>query len=148
MLRFFVPSQKTNRRGQPAPLDGLNELIKADKMGYGYGNAMKRRNGKVAQRACELAMGQQGWTCPNCRSIVTLTFVEPHRRRDPDNIFGGAKFILDGITMPQGRRTYGAGAIVDDSQKWIELRFGPILVDSEHPGCWVEIEVEDEVQDA
>lgn len=135
-LEFFVKSNRKGKSG-PLPLDGLNELIAAERAGYGP--SLKRKNGRHAQRACAEAMAEQGWETPDGRCRVTLTFVEPHRGRDPDNVYGGAKFILDGITMPRGRKEHGAGAIVDDSQKWIELALAPIEV-GKVPGCRVLIE--------
>ena len=139
-LEFFVPSNRRNTDGTPAPLDGLNELINMERSDWRIGNNAKRTNGRNAEASCTYAMRESRWKCPKCKCVVTLTFVETSRRRDPDNIYGGAKFILDGITKKRGRRTYGAGAIEDDSQKWIELRFGPILVDKKSPGCHVKIE--------
>jgi len=142
MLEFFIPTNRTDKRGNPAPLDGLNELVAAERAHYGP--SLKRRNGRHAEASCIYAMRANGWTCPKSKCLVTLTFVEPHDKRDPDNVLGGAKFILDGIIKPKGRKEYGAGAIEDDSQKWIVLKFGEILIDSENPGCWVRIEEIDE----
>lgn len=148
-MKFFIPSNRVTSGGKPAPLDGLNELVRSERVGYQYGNRLKRENGENAMCFCLAAMRKSGWRRPKGRCLVTLTFVEPSRRRDPDNIFGGAKFILDGITRPRGRRKFGAGAIEDDSQRCMELRFGPILVDKKSPGCWVEIEeIEDEEKDS
>lgn len=141
VLEFFVPSNNTDQKGNPAPLDGTGELIDAER--GGWGNALKRRNGKNAEASCIYAMRAAKWECPTVRCRVTLTFVETSRRRDPDNIFGGAKFILDGITQPRGKRRFGAGAIYDDSQKWIDLQYGPILIDKGNPGCKVRIETEE-----
>lgn len=140
VLEFFVPSNRVTKSGRIAPLDGLNELVSAERQGYRAGNSLKRRNGLNAQQFCEFAMRRHGWKCPECRCLVTLTFVETSNRRDPDNIFGGAKFILDGITKPRGCKEFGAGAIEDDSQRWIDLAFGPILVDKNNAGCKVRIE--------
>lgn len=144
-LEFFVPSNRKSKGGGPAPLDGLNELIDAERSNWRVGNSVKRRNGRNAERACMEAMKKTGWKCPKCKCLVTLKFVEVSRRRDPDNIYGGAKFILDGITKRRGRRSYGAGAIEDDSQRWIELRYDPeILVDRDNAGCFVRIETLEE----
>lgn len=140
-LEFFVPSNRRNEDGSPAPLDGLNEMIDAERGGWGA--ALKRRNGRNAEASCVYAMRASGWECPDRKCAVTLTFVETSRRRDPDNIYGGAKFILDGITRKRGKRSYGAGAIRDDSQRWVDLRFGPIEVDRDMPGCRVAIETLD-----
>lgn len=140
-LEFFVPSFKKDKRGRPAPLDGLNDLVRSERTSRGYGNSLKRRNGRHAERACLEQMRRQGWKTPDRKCRVTLTFVEIDHRRDPDNIMGGAKFILDGLIKRRGMRSYGAGAIVDDSQKWIELEFGKFEYDRERPGCKVRIEV-------
>lgn len=144
-LRFFVPTNRFDKRGRKAPLDGLNELVRADRAGWRYGSVRKRENGQNAEAACLAAMAAQGWKCPDCKCVVTMTFVEPHARRDPDNVYGGAKYILDGITERRGSRTYGAGAIHDDSRKYMRLVLDPdILVDKDAVGCWVTIETEDE----
>lgn len=140
VLEFFVPTNRCNKDGSQAPLDGLNELVAAERAHYGP--ALKRKNGMNAEASAIYAMRAEHWECPKTKSVVTLTFVEPHRVRDPDNIFGGAKFILDGIIKPRGRRKYGAGVLEDDSQRWIDLRFGPIEVDPENVGCKVRIECE------
>lgn len=143
-LHFFVP---TNRRGKsgPRPLDGLNELVAAERLGHRVGNALKRRNGKNAEASCAYEMRATGWKCPDVKARVTLTFHEARANRDPDNIMGGAKFILDGITERRAKKDYGAGAIHDDSQKWIDLRFGEIVIDPQNVGCDVLIEVDDGV---
>jgi len=63
--------------------------------------------------------------------VLIITWHEPDRRRDPDNIMGGQKFILDGLVM--------AGVIPDDSQKHIQgivHRFG---IDRKNPRIEVEI---------
>jgi hypothetical protein len=136
-LEFFIPSNRTNKDGTPAPLDGINELVAAERAKYGP--SLKRKNGRHAEAVCLEAMRSQGWTCPRCKCVVELTFVEPHEKRDPDNILGGAKFILDGITKPRGRKQFGAGAIEDDSQRWIVLKYGDIEIDEGAPGCKVRI---------
>ena len=112
--------------------------LRADEIECRVGQIAK--NGMNAEASAIYAMRAGHWECPKTRSVVTLTFVEPHDRRDPDNVFGGAKFILDGITKPIGRKTFGAGAIEDDSQRWIDLSFGPIVVDRDRAGCLVRIE--------
>lgn len=142
MLEFFIPTNRKTERGNPTGLDGMNELVAAERINKRVGNGMKKRNGKHAEKHCKRAMDKCGWECPKRKCKVTLTFVEASRARDPDNIYSGAKFILDGITKPRGRKQFGAGAIEDDSQRWIDLKFGEILVDREHPGCWVRIEEE------
>lgn len=139
VLEFFVPTNRKNKDGSQAPLDGLNELVAAERAHYGP--SFKKRNGLNAEKVAKDAMSSERWECPKSKCVVTLTFVEPHEKRDPDNIYGGAKFILDGIIKPRGQKKYGAGVIEDDSQKWITLHYGDIEIDPEHVGCKVRIEV-------
>lgn len=43
--------------------------------------------------------------------IIGLRFLEPDKKRDVDNVYSGAKFILDGLVR--------ANILPDDSQKWV-----------------------------
>lgn len=140
VLTFFVPSTKRGRAGKPMPLDGTNELVSAERGGYGA--ALRRKNGRRVERICREAMDRTGWKMPSGRCKVTFLFVEPHNRRDVDNVHGCVKFILDGMTQPRGRKRFGAGAIRDDSQSCIDVEYGPIAIDKDRPGCWVKVEEE------
>lgn len=42
---------------------------------------------------------------------VRVTWIEPNRRRDADNVHAGIKFILDGLV--------GVGVLNDDARKWV-----------------------------
>lgn len=139
-LEFFVPANRYDGKGRRTHLDGLNELIAAHNKGRKAAARVKRQNGRNAEVHCLAAMRAAGWRTPEGRCTVTLTFVEVDRRRDPDNIYGGAKFLLDGITLPRGQKRYGAGAIVDDSQRYVRLQFPDPVVDRSHPGAWIRIE--------
>lgn len=144
-LCFFVPSNRRDRHGRPQPLDGLNEIIRQSRGNAVAAARRKDENEGHVSRHARAAMERCGWTAPECVSEVTLTFVEVGRRRDPDNIFGASKFILDALCTPQqrGRRTIhknGCGAIVDDSQEYVELRCAIAdHVDREMPGVWVRL---------
>lgn len=150
-LCAWVPSNNTDKRGHPAPLDGTNELVRQAR-----GNALaaarrKRVNEQHVAKHVRQAMEEQGWTAPEGRSTVTLTFVEVGTKRDPDNVFGAAKYVLDALCLPvhtgrAGRRGKevvlhqdGCGAIIDDSQAYVDLRMGLAEPDREHPGVWVRI---------
>lgn len=43
--------------------------------------------------------------------IVDISWIEPNKRRDLDNISAGTKFILDGLVMAQ--------ILQNDGRKWI-----------------------------
>jgi len=111
----------------PGKLPGTNEIIAAAKQGEGkyqpYALMKEEYTSMVAWLAKK--MPQYG------RVALVITWYEPDRRRDPDNIMGGQKFILDGLVM--------AGTIPDDSQKHIHSIAHKFEVDRENPRVEVEI---------
>lgn len=63
---------------------------------------------------------------------IKCTWFESNIRRDPDNIFAGVKFILDGLVK--------SGVLENDGQKWIkgiDHELGP--VSKSRPGVLVEL---------
>ena len=55
------------------------------------------------------------------------------------NIHGGAKYALDALTM---RHKFGAGAIYDDSQRWlpaVEYRIECVGKQFREPGLKIEV---------
>jgi Holliday junction resolvase RusA-like endonuclease len=111
----------------PGRLPGLNEIIDAAKQGKGkyqpYAMMKEHYTTMIAWLAKKL---------PKYEKVgLLITWHEPDRRRDPDNITAGQKFILDGMVA--------AGTIPNDSQKHIKgilHRFG---VDKQNPRVEVEI---------
>lgn len=151
-LCFFIPS---NREGRP--WYGMNDIVQAARTtGKGHPDRQKHDAERHVARIAEAAMDEQLWSTPQGRCRVTLTFVEMGRNRDPDNIFGGAKYILDGLCTPvfshltkSGREVWrhkeGCGALVDDSQRYVELRCAIAEeTDRRRPGVWVRIKEEDD----
>jgi Holliday junction resolvase RusA-like endonuclease len=65
------------------------------------------------------------------RVVLVITWYEPDRRRDPDNIMAGQKFILDGLVA--------AGTIPNDSQKYVRGIVHRFKVDRKNPRVEVEI---------
>ncbi len=65
---------------------------------------------------------------------VTVQFYEKDMRRDSDNVYGGLKYILDGLVS--------ARVIKDDSRKHIQLFVLPVELDRLRPR--IEVEIEDE----
>lgn len=138
-LRFFVPSNRRDAKGRPTHVDGWNEYIKAQNVNRYVAAKMERENvGNVAAHA-EAAMLQQRFAPLEVPALVTVTFVEVNRRRDVPNVYGGLKWVLDGLTRPRGSKYLGAGAIVDDSPKWCEVEAG-LEVDAKRPGVRIKIE--------
>ena len=139
-LCFFVPSPRRNCRGRPLAMDGLNEIIARERGNLNAAAKAKHdATAYVAEYAKEAAH-EQHWHTPEGRCHVTLTFVEINHDRDPDNVFAGAKYVLDGLTA---RADLGAGVIMDDSQACITLVCALAdTTDKEHPGVWVRIKEE------
>lgn len=146
-LCFFVPS---DRHGKP--WYGLNDIIQAARTsGKGRPDRQKHKAEKHVSSIAARAMDEQLWEAPQGRCEVVLTFVEMGRNRDPDNVFGGAKYILDAICTPvfsyrskTGRDVWrhaeGCGAIIDDSQRYVELRCAIASeTNRRNPGVWVRI---------
>lgn len=65
------------------------------------------------------------------KAYLVITWFEPDRRRDPDNIMAGQKFILDGLVA--------AKVIPNDNQKYIVSIIHRFRVDKQNPRVEVEI---------
>jgi Holliday junction resolvase RusA-like endonuclease len=108
----------------PGRLPGLNEIIDAAKSHFGEYASMK-----------ETYTNMVGWLAkklPTYEKVaLIITWYEPDRRRDPDNIMAGQKFILDGMVQ--------AGTIPNDSQKHIKGILHRFDVDKKNPRIEVEI---------
>lgn len=114
----------------PGRLPGLNEIIDAAKQGKGkyqpYAIMKERYTSDIGWLAKKLPAYE--------RVDITITWYEPNRRRDPDNITGGGtKFVMDGLVA--------GGAIRDDSQRYVNSISHQFEVDRENPR--VEIEVQE-----
>jgi Holliday junction resolvase RusA-like endonuclease len=112
----------------PGRLPGTNEIIDAAKKkarNYKEYAMMKAENTElVAWLAKKLSKYN--------RINLTITWYEPNEKRDPDNIMGGQKFILDGLVR--------AGTIPDDSRKYIGSITHRFETDRNNPRVEVEIE--------
>lgn len=109
-LSFFVPFQR-GADGRPVPHPGTNELIgEAKSNRYRYGG-LKRTYTLIACSYAAEAARQARWRRPKGRVSVTCRWFERDARRDPDNVMGGVKWLLDGIVK--------AGVIADDSQRYV-----------------------------
>lgn len=147
-LEFFVPSNRRRANGMPAHMDGTNEIVGAGLTNRSFAGRRKSENTRwVAQFAAQ-AMAECGWEAPDVPVVVEMEFHETSAARDLDNIYGGAKYVLDALGTPSGwdeksrsytKNKFGCGAIVDDSQKHVEnLAFG-VVIDKKHPGVMVRV---------
>ena len=113
-------------------LDGLNDYTKACRTNKFAGNKMKQEN--------------EGHIIPFIRSqlkderfervAIRFNWIEPNKRRDPDNVAFAKKFILDALVKE--------GIIKNDTLKYIEHFEDHFYVDPNRPRVEVWItEVED-----
>lgn len=119
--------------GRPRPWQSTNDLVHALNRGIHAGNDLKRYYTGIAAEYAREAAIQQGWRVPDAPVDVWITWYELDRRRDPDNVHGGAKTVMDGLVL--------AGAIRDDSQRWVRDIHHRIRYDAEDPGAEVVLEV-------
>ena len=109
-------------------LDGLNEYTKACRENMYAGNAMKKRNQKAVRNAIRAAKIQKVDKYP---IALKITWYEPNKRRDIDNIVFATKFIQDALV--------DMGIIENDSQKFLNKNLHDVQVDKENPRIEVEI---------
>lgn len=108
-------------------MPGLNEYIRAERANRYAASKMKRaQTERVALAAA--AQGMPGFTCP---VEVTITWVEPNRRRDVDNVAFAKKFVLDGMVR--------AGVIPDDSPRYVSAISDRFAYDRSDPRVEVEV---------
>lgn len=136
-IRFFVPSNRTTRTGQLRGLDGLNEIISANRTNKYMGAVQERENLRNVMQFAKAAMLEKDFEPIKGKAKVKIEIVEPHNRRDVSNVIAASKFLLDGITRPRGNKP-GVGLIVDDSPKWCELEI-TVNVEPEKAGAWIEV---------
>lgn len=136
-LSFFVPSDRYDSHGRPAPLPGRNEMENASRaIRYG-GASMKRHYTELVAWHALAAMRQAGWEAPQGKVSIRFVWREVNSKRDQDNIRAFEKYLLDGLKK--------AGAILDDSQRHIDgCTRSVIEVDKDHPGVAVFISTKED----
>ena len=86
------------------PLPTLNEMIRTAR-GNKYAAAAQKKK-YTALVATEIMVQTER---PHFEAIsLDITWIETKKKRDPDNVFAAAKFILDGMV---------AAAIIDDDER-------------------------------
>lgn len=148
-LEFFVPSNRVDKRGRPAHMDGINDIVGAARANTYLSAKKKREDTEWVALYARNAMHRCGWETPDELVTVTTIWHETSTSRDLDNVYGGVKYVLDALCSPARwsdkkgaytRNPFGCGAIVDDSRKYVgELVFG-VKVDKENPGVLVRVE--------
>ena len=119
----------------PGPLPGMNMILEAPKMNV-------RKMGK--RRVDDYIRMKKDWTIHIARILLSkdfeplesvfieFTWLEKNRKRDPDNIAVGKKFVLDGMVA--------AGMIKNDGWKQIQRMTDKFAVSKDTPGVIIKIE--------
>lgn len=110
----------------PGTLPGLNEIIAANRSNRFTGAKQKRQ-----------AQARIVPFLPRPKSLrypvnVSIVWHEKDKRRDPDNIMAGTKFILDALVA--------AGVLSGDSQRYIQSITHSVRTDRKNPRVEVTIE--------
>ena len=112
----------------PGPLPGENEIIAAAKGfgGRGYGYA------KIKKQWTAAAQSAAAGVPPLTRARFTFIWHEVAKRRNPDNIAAGVKFVYDGLVA--------AGVLPNDGWNEIASWSNEFVVDKGSPGVEVVID--------
>ena len=117
----------------PGEFPGMNEILKAAKSNRFEYAAMKRDE-------TERVRWSISWHPIIQKPVkVLITWYSKDKRRDPDNIMAGQKFILDGIVS--------AKVIPNDNQKYIKGIAHEFETDVKNPRVIVEIDEINEIQE-
>ena len=144
-LHITIPTNRayTSERnwGKPAPMDGLNEIIRQNRTNKYVAAEAERDNLLHCARFIRAAMHKAGYApmtkADRQRCQVYVTVIEPHDQRDVPNVFGGVlKYALDALTA---RNENGVGAIWDDNTKWMPRMVPSIRIDPKNVGIEITI---------
>lgn len=113
-------------------LPSLNDYVLACRSNKYAGASMKKRNEQIIDKAILKAI-DGGLLHRVSKYPITLkiTWYEPNKRRDIDNITFAVKFIQDALVK--------AEIIQDDSQKFLNRNLHDVQVDEKDPRIEVEI---------
>lgn len=113
----------------PGPLPSLNDVIAANRTSPYVGARQKRS----VQQTIGWAIKAAKLPAIEGRVDLVITWYEPDRRRDPDNVHSAVKFILDALVDAQ--------VLAGDRQRHIgSIHHNPIEIDRRNPCVVVEFE--------
>ncbi|QIK70868.1 hypothetical protein G7062_11425 [Erysipelothrix sp. HDW6C] len=112
----------------PGKLDGLNDYTKSNRSNKYAGNKSKKLNELIILQALRKAKLSKVNKYP---ITLEITWHEPNKRRDVDNITFAVKFIQDAMVSH--------GIIEGDGQKYINQINHTVLVDKTNPRIEVEV---------
>jgi len=113
----------------PFTLPTLNEIIAAAKSGHGKGNSYARMKQSVTMDIywCIKEAGLK----PMTKATILFYWKEKNKRKNPDNIAAGKKFVLDALVNAGILSNDGWGQVIGVADKW--------AVDTKNPGVYVEL---------
>lgn len=112
----------------PGTFPGMNDIISEARKHYRASHKQKRFYTELTGKYAKYSKIPK---FPG-KVKIHIVFCDPNRRRDRDNIYAGAKFVLDGLVE--------AGVILDDNQKTlIDLTYGTLPPDKLFPHITVYI---------
>lgn len=113
-------------------LPSLNDYVLANRSYRYAGASMKKRVEKQIQESIEKAVNSGQLKRVTKYPVgLKITWYEPTRRRDIDNIVCAVKFIQDALVA--------ASVLENDSQRYISELNHTVLLDRENPRIEVEI---------
>lgn len=117
MIRFFIPYR----------LPGLNEMIAAAKVRKGGWSKYADEKRKHTRNIANIIGSHKTFV----RVFINFRWMEPDRRRDPDNIAVGRKFIFDAMVDRK--------IISGDGWRHIEGWTDTFCIDKDNPGVEVTV---------
>ena len=115
----------------PGEFPGLNEIIDAAKSHFGAYATMKET---YTDAVCWMAKRAPRLTRP---IEATITWYAKDKRRDPDNVMAGQKFIFDGLVK--------SGIIPNDTWRYVKGITHRFEIDRKNPRIEVRVEEYEEV---
>ena len=117
-MKFFIPYR----------LPGLNDMIAEAKVRIARGSLYDLNKRKHTQRISNIIGKHKK---PMGKVFINFFWQEPSKRRDPDNLAAGRKFILDALVW--------SGLLAGDGWRYIEGWTDTFTVNKENPGVLVQL---------
>lgn len=109
----------------PGEMPSLNEIIGSAKRHWAQYSSTKRKYTGRVVRACKRVKPVEEQVIVHCHWQVK------DRRKDPDNIGSGIKYVLDGLVK--------AGVLPDDGWRQVKAIHHTFEVNKKKPGCMVHL---------
>lgn len=109
----------------PMRLPGLNEIIEANRKNKHKGAQQKKK----VERDIAWYINQQATHKVTKPFVLKITWVEPNRKRDPDNLVSAKKFILDALQNCGVIEGDGWKDVVKFEDEWVVENRYKVIVD-------------------